>query len=953
MAISGGDGSIILSTKVDTTGINKGMTSIKNIVGKVGGIMATAFSVRAIVNFAKQSTELASDLQEVQNVVDTAFGSMSYKIEQFSKTAIDKFGISELSAKKTASTYMAMGRGMGIAEDAASDMAITMTGLTADIASFYNISQERADVILKSVYTGETETLKQLGIVMTDINLQNFALSQGITKNISKMTQQEKTMLRYKFVLQQTALAQGDFAKTSDSWANQTRILSERWNECKKTFGQVFVAVGTLLLPAVNALITLMTKLANITTVAAQNIYRMFTGKELDIGDASTKAADGMSDLGKETEKTSKKVKKSLAGFDELQIISSNIAENGEDAGDSLNDLGNAANVGTVPGDENGYMKEADKISAALTYIMGVVGVSLIAVGLLLLFNGNIPWGIGFIIAGAAVVGVSAAALMSGDVSQNAANALSTLMGVIGGALIAVGVILCYLQSWAWGVGFIIAGAAVLGVGMATISEFGANDVEQTIMSIQGIAAGALLAIGLMLLTFTGASPVSIGLIAAGAVLLLASAAQIVAGEAEEKTANMIHGIVAIASGAMLALGIILLFTPASWGLAVGLIVAGAAGLASEAALNWDKIIETLKGKVGAIVAIASGALLALGIILLFTPLSWGLAIGLIVAGAAGLAAVAAVNWDKIKDKIKTVMTEIFDWLKISAVLVLGVMLCASGIGFPIGLALILAGAGQIIEKADLNWDAIKNKVAEVFDNILNWVKEWGLLVLGIMLVVSGVGVALGIALMIAGGANLAEAQDPTWEFIQDKIKEVWDNIKKFWNENIAVIFTKEWWLKLAKECGNGLISGFESAVNGIIKMFEEMLNWIIDGLNNIEFDVPEWVPLIGGNSFGFDIPEVVFKKIQIPRLARGTVVPPNKEFAAVLGDNTQEPEVVSPISTMKQAFNEALQESSFNNTPRNNNVKIVLEMNGYELAKGIMPYMNNESKRLGTSLVF
>ena len=232
------------------------MGSVESIVSKAGKALATYFSVRALVNFGKEAINLASDLQEVQNVVDTAFGSMSYKIEQFSKTAIENFGISELTAKRTASTYMAMAKGMGIAEDVASDMAITMTGLTADIASFYNMSQERSDVILKSVYTGETETLKQLGIVMTEVNLQNFAMSQGITKNISKMTQQEKTMLRYQFVLQQTALAQGDFAKTSDSWANQTRILAERWKEMQNIFGQAFVALGTLILPAINAVVS-------------------------------------------------------------------------------------------------------------------------------------------------------------------------------------------------------------------------------------------------------------------------------------------------------------------------------------------------------------------------------------------------------------------------------------------------------------------------------------------------------------------------------------------------------------------------------------------------------------------------------------------------------------------------------------------------------------------------
>ena len=220
MAISGGDGSIILSTKVDTSGMKQGTESLrsqaaklaaeyrkagmsqseafkkawseiertnqstqkttkntkqwgnqtqksgqqaKTAIGGVGnalrsiaGYLSTFVGVYALINFGKEAVNLASDLQEVQNVVDVAFGDMSYKAEEFAKSAIENFGISELSAKRTASTYMAMAKGMGIAEDVASDMAITMTGLTADIASFYNMSQERADVPSDSSNTSTT-----------------------------------------------------------------------------------------------------------------------------------------------------------------------------------------------------------------------------------------------------------------------------------------------------------------------------------------------------------------------------------------------------------------------------------------------------------------------------------------------------------------------------------------------------------------------------------------------------------------------------------------------------------------------------------------------------------------------------------------------------------------------------------------------------------------------------
>lgn len=831
MAISGGDGSIILTTKVDTSGVNKGMTSIKSIVGKVGGVMAAAFSVRALVNFGKEAINLASDLQEVQNVVDTAFGSMSYKIEQFSKTAIENFGISELTAKRTASTYMAMAKGMGIAEDVASDMAITMTGLTADIASFYNMSQERADVILKSVYTGETETLKQLGIVMTDVNLQNFAMSQGITKNISKMTQQEKTMLRYQFVLQQTALAQGDFAKTSDSWANQTRILAERWKEMQSIFGQAFVALGTLILPAINAVVSGMTKLANITSVAAKNIYKMFTGKTLEfgktentvsnLGGASSDAATGMADLGDATEKAGKQAKKSLAEFDDLQIIASNVSDSAGSAGGAaggMGDLGGLAGGITETGEGADYMAEAEKINTALTYIMGIVGGALVAVGLLLLFNGNIPWGIGFIVAGATIFGVSAAALGGDNPSKNATKALATLMGVIGGALVALGIMLIYLGSIAWGVGFIIAGAASLGVGAKAIKDFDTNKVENVIMMIEGIAAGALLALGIILLVFNGANPLSIGLIVAGAGLLAITVAQIMAGQAESDVAKTIHTITTIASSAFLALGIILVVAGVSLPLGIGLIVAGAVGLAAEVAINWDYVVNMMRGKVGAITAIVSGALLVLGAILLFTGVGTGLGLGLILAGAAGLATVVAFNWN----------------------------------------------------------------------------------------------------------------------FLTDKVQECWGNIKQFWNTHIAKIFTAEWWYNLGKK-----------ALNGLITVFEAALNYITSGFRNLANTASSLINAVGG-ALGLDwnIPQI--PKIKLPRLAQGAVIPPNREFLAVLGDQKHGTNIEAPLQTIVDAFNIALEQ----NGNVGGNTEVVLEIDGREFGRAVVEQGNRENRRIGTRLV-
>ena len=331
------DGHIILDTRVDTTGVTKGFSAIKNgansvmgAVGKLGAAIGVAFGVSALVKFAKQAVELSSDVQEVQNVVDVSFGDMRDQMEAFANTAIEKFGISALTAKRTGSTYMAMAKGMGIAGQDAADMALTLTGLSADMASFYNVSQKYADIALKSVFTGETETLKQYGIVMTQTNLQEFARQKGITKSIQAMTQQEQTMLRYQYVMKQTALAQGDFARTQDSWANQTRILSERWKEMQIVWGDAFRTIGTLILPAVNSLIKGLAKVGEYAKVAAQAIARVF-GKEIDsteqTSDNISEAVSNQEDLAKATEQTTKAAKGQLAAYDEINQISKDTAE--------------------------------------------------------------------------------------------------------------------------------------------------------------------------------------------------------------------------------------------------------------------------------------------------------------------------------------------------------------------------------------------------------------------------------------------------------------------------------------------------------------------------------------------------------------------------------------------------------------------------------------------------
>lgn len=330
------DGSLIFDTKIDSKGFDSGTKSlpdklggVNNALKKIAVTAAAAFSVKKLIDFGKQAISIASDVDEVQNVVDTAFGSMAYKMEQFANVAIDSFGMSRLEAKRTGSTLMAMASGMGMASNMASDMAVNLTALSGDMASFYNVSQDIASTALKSVFTGETETLKQFGVVMTEANLQAFALTQGVTKSYQAMSQAEKVQLRYAYVMQQTSLAQGDFAKTSAGWANQTRVMQERFKELLGTLGQGLIKVLSPALQFLNELLAKLGALASKIFGVTQNTEDLASANT-DV-DQTASAFEDTTEAINDTAAAAEAAKHSLAGFDELNVVSSGSKQTSKD----------------------------------------------------------------------------------------------------------------------------------------------------------------------------------------------------------------------------------------------------------------------------------------------------------------------------------------------------------------------------------------------------------------------------------------------------------------------------------------------------------------------------------------------------------------------------------------------------------------------------------------------
>ena len=293
---------------VNQNGFNKQMQGISGLAKKAGAALAAAFAVKKIIDFGKQAIELGSDLNEVQNVVDVTFTTMSGKVNEFAQSAATSFGLSETMAKRFTGTFGAMAKAFGFSEAAAYDMSTTLTGLAGDVASFYNLSQDEAYTKLKSVFTGETESLKDLGVVMTQAALDQFALTNGFGKTTAKMSEAEKVALRYAFVQKQLATASGDFARTSDGWANQVRILKLQFDGLEATLGQGFINLFTPLIQGLNNLIGKLQGAAN----AFKSFTELVTGKKIEtstgaVAGNAIEATENILGMGDAAEESAKK----------------------------------------------------------------------------------------------------------------------------------------------------------------------------------------------------------------------------------------------------------------------------------------------------------------------------------------------------------------------------------------------------------------------------------------------------------------------------------------------------------------------------------------------------------------------------------------------------------------------------------------------------------------------
>ena len=352
-------------------GVSSSVKGLTSVVKKLAGAFGIALSVAALISFGKACVDLGSDLAEVQNVVQVTFGDMEDEVNEFARSAIKNFGISETAAKNYMGTLGAMSQAFGFTQAEAYEQAEALTALAGDMASFYNKTTDETYNALRAVYSGETEALKQYGIVMTESALNEFALARGMGKTVSQMSEKEKVSLRLMFVEEKMNRVSGDFINTENSWANQTKVLSLQWDSFKATIGQGLINVLTPIVQWLNAIM----EAAQGAAQAFADFTATIMGISPDLGGvADTTAAaaqsaqdinDGISSAGG----AAKKAVKQLAGFDKLNILSKQSSGGG--GGGSKNPSVSPASIDKATLAENGLNESLSRTRELINEITG------------------------------------------------------------------------------------------------------------------------------------------------------------------------------------------------------------------------------------------------------------------------------------------------------------------------------------------------------------------------------------------------------------------------------------------------------------------------------------------------------------------------------------------------------------------------------------------------------
>lgn len=714
---------------------------------KALNVAAVAITFRKIGHFIAQAVTESNKYQEDLNLFTVALGQYAAEAQNYAEKVSDVMGIDPAQWLRNQGVFNTLLTGFGDTAERAQLMSQNLTQLGYDISSFFNISIEDAMQKLQSGISGELEPLRRLGYDLSQARLEQTALNLGIKESVANMTQAEKAELRYYAIMTQVTTAQGDMARTLEAPANQLRILQAQLTQAARAIGNIFIPALNAILPYAIAVVQVIREIAN----ALANLAG-FKLTEVDYSGVNSAAvgAESLADNLDDAAGAAKKLKQYTAGFDELNVFAPNTGSgSGAGAGGAGGfdfDLPTYDFLGDAVQTRIGEIKKM--IEDTLAEITTIVSGFMLAVGAILVVTGvNIPLGVGLMAAGAvglaATVGLNWTAM-----SSELASTLALITGVVGGFLLALGAIMAFSgANLPLGIALMALGGASL-VSAAVINWHNSDrHLTDALTTLTGVLAGASLAVGAML-AFTGvATGLGIALMAVGAVTLV-SAAALNWNSIPDALASPLSRVGLLVSGATLALGAILAFS-GCMPLGIALMAIGATSLVSVMALNWNGLSDEIQNVIAIITTVVSVAFLAIGAALAFSGANIPLGLALLAAGAVTMGTAIMPNWNDLSDNVQQKISMITTVVG-GALLAVGAILALSGGALPLGLGLMAAGALSLGAVATLNWDFVVNSIKKVV-SVITGILSGALIVLGVLLCLSGAGVGLGLAVLAAG----------------------------------------------------------------------------------------------------------------------------------------------------------------------------------------------------------
>lgn len=714
---------------------------------KALNVAAVAITFRKIGHFIAQAVTESNKYQEDLNLFTVALGQYAAEAQNYAEKVSDVMGIDPAQWLRNQGVFNTLLTGFGDTAERAQLMSQNLTQLGYDISSFFNISIEDAMQKLQSGISGELEPLRRLGYDLSQARLEQTALNLGIKESVANMTQAEKAELRYYAIMTQVTTAQGDMARTLEAPANQLRILQAQLTQAARAIGNIFIPALNAILPYAIAVVQVIREIAN----ALANLAG-FKLTDVDYSGVNSAAvgAGSLADNLDDAAGAAKKLKQYTAGFDELNVFAPNTGSgSGAGAGGAGGfdfDLPTYDFLGDAVQTRIGEIKKM--IEDTLAEITTIISGFMLAVGAILVVTGvNIPLGVGLMAAGAvglaATVGLNWTAM-----SSELASTLALITGVVGGFLLALGAIMAFSgANLPLGIALMALGGASL-VSAAVINWHNSDrHLTDALTTLTGVLAGASLAVGAML-AFTGvATGLGIALMAVGAVTLV-SAAALNWNSIPDALASPLSRVGLLVSGATLALGAILAFS-GCMPLGIALMAIGATSLVSVMALNWNGLSDEIQNVIAIITTVVSVAFLAIGAALAFSGANIPLGLALLAAGAVTMGTAIMPNWNDLSDNVQQKISMITTVVG-GALLAVGAILALSGVALPLGLGLMAAGALSLGAVATLNWDFVVNSIKKVV-SVITGILSGALIVLGVLLCLSGAGVGLGLAVLAAG----------------------------------------------------------------------------------------------------------------------------------------------------------------------------------------------------------